>query len=275
MAQQRRTIAASRQLVQKLRTLGDADAPPSLLPDILTRLGLGDQYAILDTPIGPLFVAYNDQGISAIMRSKDAAEFVRDFRARFGRTAHAAAEAPAGLIAALTEHLNGGSSSKLRFDLRGLSSFERAVLLKTLEIPYGEVRPYAWVAREIGHPKAVRAVGVALGNNPIPLLIPCHRIVRSDGRIGNYIFGSQTKRAALAAEGAAPDVLETLARAGVRYYGDATNRIYCFPSCTGLHRRTDRQFIKFHSEREAVTLGYRPCEVCRPAPPNIVKGHPS
>lgn len=70
--------------------------------------------------------------------------------------------------------------------------------------------------------------------------------------------GSQAKRALLAAEGAAPDVLETLARAGVRHYGNAADRTYCFPSCTGLHRRTDRPFIKFHSEREAVAAGYRP-----------------
>ena len=69
------------------------------------------------------------------------------------------------------------------------------MLTKTLEIPSGEVRPYGWVAREIGRPKAVRAVGSALGRNPVPVLIPCHRVVRSDGHVGNYGLGVPMKRA--------------------------------------------------------------------------------
>src|SRR2546425_10684195 len=74
----------------------------------------------------------------------------------------------------------------MRFDVRGLTAFEQAVWRKTREIPRGEVRPYGWVAREIGRPAAVRAVGTALANNPIPYFIPCHRVVRTDGHIGNY-----------------------------------------------------------------------------------------
>ena len=89
---------------------------------------------------------------------------------------------PVGLAAAL----RSGKATSLRYDLDALTEFERAVLAKALEIPAGEVRPYGWIAREIGRPKAVRAVGTALGRNPVPLLIPCHRVVRSDGRIGNY-----------------------------------------------------------------------------------------
>jgi O-6-methylguanine DNA methyltransferase len=62
----------------------------------------------------------------------------------------------------------------------------RALNNVSLEIPPGEVRPYSWIAREIGRPGAVRATGSALAKNPVPLLIPCHRVVRSDGRIGKY-----------------------------------------------------------------------------------------
>src|SRR5262249_39660482 len=149
---------------------------------------------------------------------------------------------PEALAAALEQQLRGGSPRSgrgrtLAFDLRGLSEFERAVLLKALEIPRGEVRPYAWVAREIGHPKAVRAVGTALAHNPLPLLIPCHRVVRSDGRIGDYgLGGSGAKRTVLAAEGVDPEALEGLARAGVRFWGSETTHIYCFPTCRHARR---------------------------------------
>ena len=88
----------------------------------------------------------------------------------------------------------------MRYDLSGLSPFERAVLTKTLEIPLGEVRPYGWVAREIGRPRAVRAVGSALGRNPVPVLIPCHRVVRSDGALSGYRWGVRRKRTLLERE---------------------------------------------------------------------------
>jgi O-6-methylguanine DNA methyltransferase len=102
----------------------------------------------------------------------------------------------------MRRHLAGNASAPLRFDLSAVSPFGRAVLTKALEIPRGEVRPYSWIAREIGRPLAVRAVGSALARNPIPLLIPCHRVVRNDGTAGQYIFGTAAKRALLSAEGA-------------------------------------------------------------------------
>ena len=87
-------------------------------------------------------------------------------------------------------------------DLDTLTEFEQAVLRKTMEIPYGEVRPYSWVAREIGRPRAVRAVGTALAGNPVTFVIPCHRVVRADGHIGNYgAGGPEAKREVLGARG--------------------------------------------------------------------------
>jgi len=67
-----------------------------------------------------------------------------------------------------------------------LTPFERKVLQAALEIPLGETRTYAWVAERIGNPKAVRAVGRALRKNPYPLIIPCHRVIHSDGSVGKY-----------------------------------------------------------------------------------------
>ena len=102
---------------------------------------------------------------------------------------------PAGLARAIERRLAGDRRARIELDLRGSSAFEQAVWLKALEIPRGEVRPYGWVAAEIGRPKAVRAVGTALGHNPVPLIVPCHRVVRSDGTIGQYSLGGPGQQA--------------------------------------------------------------------------------
>ena len=261
-----RSVTEARKLVRRLRAGGEVKAPRSLLPAVLARLGLADTYARVATPIGPVFVAYNAAGISAVMRTEDASDFEHRFQQRFGRSVYPAPDLPTDLAQAIREQI-AGAHADLHFDLRGLSEFERAVLLKALEIPRGEVRPYAWIAREIGRPKAVRAVGSALAANPIPLLIPCHRVVRSDGRIGAYVFGSQDKRAVLQAEGAEPDLIEALARAGVRYYAHKASGTFCLLTCGGEHRVPDPNRIAYRSEQEALTAGYRPCKDCRPAGP--------
>ncbi len=85
-------------------------------------------------------------------------------------------------------------------DLGGLPPFTQAVLRIAARIPYGEVRSYGWIAARLGKPKASRAVGNALARNPIPILIPCHRVVRSDGRLGGYALGRSWKTRLLALE---------------------------------------------------------------------------
>lgn len=255
-----------RSLVRELRALGRATAPPSLLGDVQTLLGLADAYTVLQTPLGPVYVAYNNAGVSSVMQAASAAEFEQLFASHFRRTARPAAEPPRDLLTAMERQLRGERSVALRFDLSGLSEFEQAVLRKALEIPRGEVRPYAWIAREIGRPKAVRAVGSALARNPIPLLIPCHRVVRSDGYIGNYALGgAPAKRSVLAQEGVAPEDLERLAGSGARYIGSDTTRIYCFPTCRHARRIEERHRVPFASDTAAAMAGYRPCRVCRPA----------
>ena len=88
---------------------------------------------------------------------------------------------PPRLADAIVRRLGGDRRVRIDLDLRGHSPFEQDVWRKALEIPRGEVRPYGWVAAEIGRPRAVRAVGTALGHNPVPLIVPCHRVVRTDG----------------------------------------------------------------------------------------------
>jgi O-6-methylguanine DNA methyltransferase len=190
---------SNRQLFDGLRALGRVRAPVRLLGSVLDELELGDRYGAFETALGTVFVAWNRHGISAVMKTATAGDFEAQFSERFDRPVRATAELP--------PVLDG------HFDLRSVTEFERAVLLKALEIPRGEVRTYGWVAAEIGHPAAVRAVGTALRKNPVPVLIPCHRVVRSDGHIGEYALGgSDRKRTILAAEGLQADEIQRLAR---------------------------------------------------------------
>ena len=259
-------LASARRLRQQLRELAEAPAPATLLANVCTAVDIADRYFTLETPIGLVYVAYNSHGVSAVQCAESPQEFERRFRSQFGRGVFVAGEPPATLADELQRELRGRGRAQVRFDLRGLSEFERAVLLKALEIPRGEVRPYAWVAREIGNPKAVRAVGTALGNNPVPIFIPCHRVVRSNGQTGQYgLGGVANKRVMLRAEGITLERLEQLARQGIRYTGSDTTRVFCFPTCHHARRITDTHLVQFRSEVEAFSAGYRPCKVCRPA----------
>ena len=180
------------------------DAPERLVVSVLEAVALADTYAPHPTAVGDVFVAYNTRGISSLVPATDPNEFEARFVERFGRPIRKTRQLPDDLRKALDATLDG-KRAKLQFDLRGRTPFERDVLEKAREIPAGQVRPYNWVASEIGRPRAVRAVGSALGRNPIPILIPCHRVVRVDGRIGHYAFGTAMKRALLEAEGVDPD----------------------------------------------------------------------
>lgn len=219
----------------------------------------------VDGPVGPLYVAFTDRGISYVCPTMwvghERERFLDSYRSRFGQPPRPATQAPAGLVAALRT----GRGTGLRYDLRGIGEFGRAVLSKTLEVPRGEVRPYAWIAREIGHPAAVRAAGSALGRNPVPILVPCHRVVRSDGGAGNYGFGAQLKLELLHGERVDLDEARRLGRRGVHYLASGTTGVFCYPSCTHARRITPPHRIELANLVSAATAGYRPCRHCRPA----------
>jgi len=240
-------------------------APPTLAPATLVAVGLADEWATMPTAIGDVQVAWNGRGVSAVDRAPDGATFERRVRAMTGRPIRPAAAVPDRLRRAIERRLAGDRRVSIPLDLRGHTDFERAVWLKALEIPRGQVRPYGWIAAEIGRPKAVRAVGSALAHNPVPLVVPCHRVVRSDGLIGQYSLGGPgVKRQVLTAEGLDPDALEALARAGIRYIGSDTTRIYCLPTCHNARRVTDRHRVEFRNAAASEAAGYRACRVCRP-----------
>ena len=260
-------------IVHGLRSLREPTSA-RLLRGVLAQIGVAEAYARVETAFGPLLVAWNDHGISATAPAGEtpaeartrAEEFQRSLAARRGRRVVLVDRLPASLERALQRRLAEGGRVELDVDLSDRTSFERAVLEKALEIPRGEVRPYGWIAKEIGRPRAVRAVGSALARNPVPLVLPCHRVVRTDGRVGDYAWGTPAKVAFLADEGVDTRELERLASRGIRYLGSDTTGIYCLPTCRNARRISDAHRVPLASAREAAEHGMRPCKVCRPVP---------
>jgi O-6-methylguanine DNA methyltransferase len=230
-------------------------APTDLLPGVLEEVGLADALATVDSPIGPLHIAWNGLGVRHLSTLPEHMEADRVSRR---------ADTPPDWLQRALDTFFGGRRPQLDYDLRGLSPFEREVLDACSTVPPGQVRPYSWIAREIGRPKAVRAVGSALGRNPVPLFIPCHRIVRADGLIGNYGLGPPVKWQLLQLEGLDPSGLEEEGRHGVRLHGSDTTHIYCLPTCRYGKRVTERHQVAFRSRQEAEAAGYRACKVCKP-----------
>src|SRR5260370_25141241 len=170
-------------LMTDLKRLGAVKAPDGFADRVLAEVGMAGSYARFEAVLGDVFVAWNRLGVSAAARFLSAEEFEDWFGKEVGRPLMPAV-APPDLAQKIQDELNG--KKRMRFDLRGLTAFEQAVLRKTREIPRGEVRPYGWVAREIGRPAAVRAGGTAFAHNPVPYFIPGHRVGRMDGKIGNH-----------------------------------------------------------------------------------------
>jgi O-6-methylguanine DNA methyltransferase len=144
--------------------------------------------------------------------------------------------------------------------------FQRAVLRATATIPRGEVRPYGWVARRAGSAGAVRATGTALGHNPVPFIVPCHRVVRSDWTLGKYSAGGpDVKSTVLRWEGFEPTELAPLTAEHVKFVGDKPSRTFCMPVCGRVLPTSGPDTVRFRSVEEATIAGFRPCDHCMPA----------
>lgn len=161
-------------------------------------------YTLVETEHGWVGLAAGPAGLRAVTTPCESAAHAF---AQISRTAPDAREPlPDAEAAALAERLRAyltGSSDSLGvpLDLVG-SPFQLAVWSAVAEIPRGETRTYGWIAERVGRPGAARAVGQAVGVNPIPLIVPCHRVIASGGRIGGYGGGLAVKRSLLNAEGA-------------------------------------------------------------------------
>jgi len=164
-------------------------------------------YATADSPFGPLLLAQTSRGLVRVgLPNQDSDVLLSDLAERVSPRV---LEAPAELDAVRRE-LDLYFAGKLdRFDLpldwRLSGGFRRRVLRAINRIPYGQTRSYTEMARKAGNERAVRAAGTACGSNPIPLVVPCHRVLRTGGALGGYGGGLPMKQALLELEGVLDD----------------------------------------------------------------------
>jgi AraC family transcriptional regulator, regulatory protein of adaptative response / methylated-DNA-[protein]-cysteine methyltransferase len=159
--------------------------------------GVTIRWAIADTSLGKMFLAATEKGICRLSFDEDAGELHRRFpRATIEPGGDAMAELVTGAISAVD---HPATMPILPLDIAG-TVFQQAVWQELMRIPAGETRTYAQIAAAVGKPKAVRAAGSANGANNVAVLIPCHRVIRTDGSAGGYAYGIERKAALLAAE---------------------------------------------------------------------------
>ena len=237
-------------------------APAGLVEEVGLGTGLVDGYIVVPSPLGALVIAFNPGGVSAVDLADDG--FIDRFQARFARSL-VAARPPDLWADRIAEALDRGRPGRLPIDFRSVTPFQQRILKVAATIPRGQVRPYSWLARAVGVPGAARAVGSTMARNPVPLIVPCHRVIRSDGTIGNYSLGGpHNKWNLLSFEGAEPERIESIAAAGVRLLGSDATRIYCFPTCRRARAISEAHARGFRSVHEAESVGFSPCGVCRP-----------
>ena len=164
-------------------------------------MNLGDSaqatYATVDTAIGIVYAAVTEYGVRCVHPSPTDETFEAFYAARYGFRPCRVDEHAERIERAIRD----GDPTDVVIDWRGTSLFTQAVLEQTGRVPAGEVTTYLEIADAIGRPAGARAVGRALGSNPVPFLIPCHRVIASDGSLGGYGFGVEMKQELLEAEG--------------------------------------------------------------------------
>jgi AraC family transcriptional regulator, regulatory protein of adaptative response / methylated-DNA-[protein]-cysteine methyltransferase len=159
------------------------------------------RFAIRDCSLGSILVGSSDKGVCAVLLGNDPEDLERDLRDRFPRADLIGGDQEfvrwVAKVVALIE--NPGLGLDVPLDVRG-TAFQRRVWLALRKIPAGSTASYADIAQRIGAPKSVRAVAQACGANAIAVVIPCHRVVRSDGALSGYRWGVERKRALLERE---------------------------------------------------------------------------
>jgi len=164
----------------------------------LVRVG----YGIMDSPLGPLWIAVGPRGVVNIHYgvTPDPRELARITRA-YGPGVLPDRRSCDRVLTELDQYFAGRRKRfDVEVDLAPLTPFQQRILMATARVPYGELTTYKVVARQAGNEQASRAAGAALGANPIPIVVPCHRIVAADGTLGGYAGGLAAKRRLLALE---------------------------------------------------------------------------
>lgn len=196
-------------LLDEAAGAGDASAQERLhsrLAERAEREGLLDvAYTTLETRVGSLLLAATEEGLVRVAYEvQDHDAVLADLAERVSPRVLRAPGRLSQAVRQIEEYLGGRRTSfELALDLRLAKGFRREVITHLPEIGYGRTESYAQVAAAAGSPRAVRAVGTACATNPLPVVIPCHRVVRSDGSAGGYAGGPEAKVTLLSLEEAA------------------------------------------------------------------------
>jgi methylated-DNA-[protein]-cysteine S-methyltransferase len=274
----RREFHGYRALDQTVAALGHHPLPGAQVTQARERLEtrLADlrrrllRYGIFPSPLGHILIARSELGISLV----EYLERGTSLKASRLHHEHGVEMAEGGeeieeVYRQLLEYLHGRRRRlEWPLDLRLVrSDFQRSVLQATAAIPYGAVISYAGLAHEVGKASAPRAVAQALRWNPLPIVIPCHRVIGASGALTGYA-GNKVglKQRLLSLEG-----VPTTKHAGapgiesesmyVLYPGD---REYCLPTCPSLDTREPAPLTRFASRERAEEAGFAPCTTCRP-----------
>ncbi len=225
----------------------------------------GVAIGVANTPLGPLLIAQSDRGLMTVrfLDSGDSSPFIAELREQFELHQD---DAMAAVIGHEIEQLLDGDARAITehpVDLRLVESdFQRRALKRLRRVPAGAVISYQGLAAAAGSPAAQRAIGNTVASNPIAIYVPCHRVIKSDGAIGNYGGGVERKIALLRAEGFRPDSARRIPADAV--YGHLVTRIFCRPTCAAAKRaRRDRMLI-YPGVQGATSAGMRPCKLCHP-----------
>jgi len=249
---------------------GDAEAARqrliARLADLKSRLV---SYRVFPSPLGPILIAASEHGVALVEYLRGDARDSRLFRMGDVDTQEGGG-ALERLHGELLDYL-AGRRTRLEWplDLRfARSDFERAVLQATAAVPYGAVSSYTGIAGDVGKPNAVRAVAQALRHNPLPIVVPCHRIVGVGGDLVGYAGNRLGLKEQLLAVEGVPTVSRAhaarIARAAMYHYDPNPDRQYCLPTCGDIGKRP-LGVVKLFARRElAETIGLSPCVDCRP-----------
>ena len=168
------------------------------------RLGLVDvAYDVVESPVGELLVAASDRGLASIRFDPDPDRDLERLARAAGPRVLRSPRAVEGARRELDEYFAGSRRTfDLSLDLRALPSFTVSVLRELARVPYGNTTTYGELAARVGQPRAARAVGTVMNRNRLPIVLPCHRVVGSNGALVGYAGGLERKLALLELEGA-------------------------------------------------------------------------
>jgi len=159
------------------------------------------RYEEVETEMGRLWIGCSPKGIAMVTAAAGTGTAFENAYERLTGVRPEKGTVPAHYKRALVRAAAGRDFEPVPVDFSGLSAFHTKVLTELRKVPRGEVRTYSWLARKVGRPLAARAVGTAMARNPVPFLVPCHRVVPASGGTGNFGLGKARKRDLLRREG--------------------------------------------------------------------------